>query len=233
MLTITASTSKVAFTAAPRGVLTLTYRVQDTDPFILTASTVIDWGDGSYTRADNQALPIGPLTEQHAYGPGTYVLRVNAVNLREPKADRALYQVQLNVTANNARADAPPVIFGPILPLTDGTPNALTWNFNIGRDGVVLSSSIRMLLLTAKGERVMDPNYGTDLKRLIFSLMGPDLESAIQNEITTAVSTYEPRVLFKSARVQRSINSVNVLCEFNSLLSNQPITLSLGFPAAA
>lgn len=231
MLTVTASVTGTALVASPTAVLGLTYTVADTDPYISNATVTVDWGDGRAETSITAALPIGPTTVQHGYAPGRYVLAVRASNYRSPRPDTAIFTQALVVTAATSATvvEAQPVVYGPILPRDDGFPSAEVWNHNVANDGVVLESSLRMLLLTRRGERIGDPNYGSNLGALIFSLNTADLPAVIRDEISRAVSAYEPRVELTSCNVVQQGRTVLVTTEFKSLLSRKNLVLNFGF----
>jgi phage baseplate assembly protein W len=233
MLTVAASVTGVELVAAPTAVLGLTYTVTDTDLYITQASVTVTWGDGQAEAAVVGALPLGPTTLGHGYLPGSYVLVVRAVNYRSPLADTASFTQVVTVTRATATAPATttPVVSGPILPRDEGFPGAAVWDHNVAHDGLVLESSLRMLLLTRRGERVCDPTYGTSLGALVFSPSTDDLPALVRDEITRAVAAHEPRVEFVNCSVSRSGRDVYVLAEFRSLLSQQPLVLNLGFAA--
>ena len=55
-------------------------------------------------------------------------------------------------------------------------------------------SNIKNLLLTAKGERVMQPNFGSRLRDLLFEQYTEDLTERIKQEIQEAMSTWLPYI---------------------------------------
>ena len=50
------------------------------------------------------------------------------------------------------------------------------------------------LLLTNKGERVFNPEFGTDLRRVLFESITEDIVPTIQNLVTTNVNIFVPEV---------------------------------------
>lgn len=118
----------------------------------------------------------------------------------------------------------------------------ISFPFRIGnRGGVVMSGvdsmsaphleeSIEQILLTFKGERVMEHHFGSDLDTDIFE---PD-ESATHNlikfQIKEALDKYEPRITVESISLSQIDNEVNAeitytVKEYNS---TQTYTTTLG-----
>jgi phage baseplate assembly protein W len=57
-----------------------------------------------------------------------------------------------------------------------------------------IKSNLINLLLTNKGERVLNPEFGSDLKRILFEQITPSTEDNIRNTINTAINIYIPEV---------------------------------------
>lgn len=57
------------------------------------------------------------------------------------------------------------------------------------------------LLLTMKGERYMQPEFGTNLPKYVFEQNTEDLQEDIINEITQAINTWLPYVIIKNIEV--------------------------------
>ncbi len=234
MLLISASLTATQLQAAPRASLGLTYSVTDTDTFITSVTSVVDWGDGTQDRSGTVANPYGPTSLVHAYQPGIYQVKVTASNFRSPLPDTVIYQQAVTVVpAARIQTNVTPITFGPILPRTNGYPSPAEWSFNTGRDGAILESSLLMLLLTRRGERVYDADYGTNLGQLVFSPSDEDVSARAREDIVRAVASYEPRVelVGVDARVDNTTRSLFLSAEFRSKLSGQPLVLSLSFAA--
>lgn len=198
-------------------------------PFQLVGAT-LDWNDGSQ--------PIiyppqpGPLiiNTAKALSFGTYAITVTAHNNRAPVNDVFKVTFPWLISQLSPQAPAARNIFGPVLPRDDGLPNDQTWNFDTGSDLQLLQSNLKMLLLTAKGERIMQPNYGTNLRRVLFELNVASIETIIQQEINQAIATYEPRVTIQNLTVQRNNDrSVNVAVSFLSRQNGRPFPVNLQF----
>lgn len=213
--------------------------VEETDtslPFKMVGAT-IDWNDGSQPEAypgpnAEQASPMALLGLRRNLGVGTYVITVTARNNRAPVPDTAKAILPVTITLSGRNAAPPRNIFGPVLPRDDGLPNKATWMFDTGSDLQLLQSNLRMLLLTSKGERIMQPSYGTNLRRILFELNVASIETIIQQEIAQAINLFEPRVTITSLQVERrntEPRSVNVLCQFLSRQNGQPFEINLQF----
>ena len=75
--------------------------------------------------------------------------------------------------------------------------------FNRGKSGLFpqtettleqAGSNIKNLLLTAKGERIMQPNFGSRLRELLFEQYTEDLTERIKQEIQEAMSIWLPYI---------------------------------------
>lgn len=69
------------------------------------------------------------------------------------------------------------------------------------RGGVAMSSedekirqSIRIILSTAKGERVMRPEFGCDIHEYIFAVANTSMLTSVESAVTEALILWEPRI---------------------------------------
>ena len=78
------------------------------------------------------------------------------------------------------------------------------WRFPVeigNRGGIDLSEgeqkiqeSIRIILGTAKGERVMRPEFGCDIHKFTFSVINTSTRTMIQSAVREALVLFEPRI---------------------------------------
>jgi phage baseplate assembly protein W len=54
--------------------------------------------------------------------------------------------------------------------------------------------SILLILETAKGERVMRPDFGAGLQSLVFSPVDAATAALVQHQVTDALTNFEPRI---------------------------------------
>lgn len=89
--------------------------------------------------------------------------------------------------------------------------------------------SIKNLILTDQGERLFQPNVGSDVRRSLFE----PLDRVILNEITEAISSTikynEPRAKLIDVLVtgNEDSNELNVTVLFSLINSNTPISLDV------
>lgn len=82
-----------------------------------------------------------------------------------------------------------------------------------------VKSNIKNLLLTKRGERVMQPQFGSGLQELLFEQNVDDLEGRIQTTIEDSISQWLPFVNIDEIDIEqtnelRDNNRVNVSIKF-------------------
>jgi|APSaa5957512535_1039671.scaffolds.fasta_scaffold03049_5 phage baseplate assembly protein W len=68
-------------------------------------------------------------------------------------------------------------------------------------------SNLKNLLLTVKGERVGQPEFGSDLFNILFEPFDDELSSKIDSSIRDAISAWLPHVLLKGIQIDADQNS--------------------------
>ena len=69
-----------------------------------------------------------------------------------------------------------------------------------------IKADLLQLLLTNPGERVMLPNFGTPLRKLVFEPNDAVLEQAAKVMISEAINAWEPRIQITRLDVSRRVN---------------------------
>ena len=98
---------------------------------------------------------------------------------------------------NNSTDDNRNRTVGLAFPLklgNDGRLSACTYEEHIRQ-------SLRALLLTARGRRVMRPDYGNRLGDYLFENYGETTATLIKSEISSTIRRFEPRVELLNTRV--------------------------------
>jgi phage baseplate assembly protein W len=84
-----------------------------------------------------------------------------------------------------------------------------------------VKSNIRNLLLTERGERVFQPNFGSNLKSLLFEQITPTSLENVENNIRESLSTWLPYVNVNNLVVvqdDRNPNQVLTSLEYSTTL---------------
>ena len=122
----------------------------------------------------------------------------------------------------------------------------LTLPFNRGSSGLFpqsettleqAGSNIKNLLLTAKGERVMQPDFGSRLRDLLFEQYTEDLSEKIKEEIQEAMSTWFPYIdIAKVDIIQDETNPNQTKVDLDFSLNYEPNrfdSITLNFDATS
>ena len=67
-------------------------------------------------------------------------------------------------------------------------------------------SDMLILLLTNPGERVMNPNFGTPLRKLLFEPNDPTTALAAKTMIINSIKMWEPRIAIQNINVSTTID---------------------------
>lgn len=107
--------------------------------------------------------------------------------------------------------------------------NLLTDDLAITRDEDAVKEAMRNLMLTDRGERLMQPNLGAGLKELLFENLTPATLELIKDRVKTTLELYEPRADIIDVIVAGSLdeNEVYVTVRFYINNREQPVTLDV------
>lgn len=97
-------------------------------------------------------------------------------------------------------------------PVADLMGRGLAFPFGVGADGRLewsegsdnVRESIRIILLTEPGERVMRRDFGAGLRRLLFEPNTPATRRLIKERIERALSRWEPRIRIEPVEVKET-----------------------------
>ena len=90
-------------------------------------------------------------------------------------------------------------------------------------------SNMRNLLITSKGERVMQPEFGSTLTDVLFN-QGEDVENQIDEAIREAVSNWLPYIIINEINMFQQGNQVDVSIDFSVTLEPDSFdTLTFNF----
>ena len=124
----------------------------------------------------------------------------------------------------------PDVIIGLSLPMdhTDGS------GFFPGTQNTLsqTTSNIQNLLLTAKGERVGQPEFGTDVTAILFEPITPDIGDRLEASITDGISQWLPYVTIQNIFVSTpddQPNSIFISIEFSVDIEDPDVVETITF----
>jgi phage baseplate assembly protein W len=105
--------------------------------------------------------------------------------------------------------------------------------FNQTYDNLLqLKSNVRNLLLTRKGERLAQPNFGTNLHYLLFEPNDDSLEGKIYQAIESSIKFWLPQLSINEINIEatddmKNENMVGVSIVFTANYNNQSFTVDI------
>tara|TARA_R110000868_G_scaffold72961_6_gene211965 strand:- start:17087 stop:17503 length:417 start_codon:yes stop_codon:yes gene_type:complete len=102
-------------------------------------------------------------------------------------------------------------------------------DLTVWKDEDSVKESMRNLILTDRGERLMQPNLGGNINAMLFENITPSTLMLIQNQVRTTIELYEPRAELIDVTATSNIddNTVKVNIAFYITNVQQPITLDV------
>jgi len=84
------------------------------------------------------------------------------------------------------------------------------------KDAAAVKQAVKNLILTNYYEKPFEPFYGGNIRALLFELADAEIEDDVQEQISRAIASYEPRALVRNILVnwQEERNSLLVTIEF-------------------
>tara|TARA_B100000941_G_C28490852_1_gene547858 strand:+ start:1269 stop:1637 length:369 start_codon:yes stop_codon:yes gene_type:complete len=105
--------------------------------------------------------------------------------------------------------------FGVSLPIRRSTNDGFE---TITRFKHLIKQNLKMILLTAPGERVMEPDFGVGLRNYLFQNYNQNTISEIDEKIKQQVNTYLPIIIIENISYRQSTtnpNKLNIALKFN------------------
>jgi phage baseplate assembly protein W len=99
----------------------------------------------------------------------------------------------------------------------------------VKEDAGLIEESIRQILLTTRGERVMNPDFGTNIMALVFEHDRQFIESELRDEVTRAIKRWEPRAVLNpsSVAVEFGTDDVILTVTFDTLQDEGQVSLKV------
>ena len=100
--------------------------------------------------------------------------------------------------------------------------NSLGYLFS--QEGIsTLKSDLIQLLLTNPSERVMLPNYGTGLRKLLFKPNDEYVRLEAENLIKKAITLWEPRIVVSQIEISNGYNDITRMQNESELNDNNHV----------
>jgi phage baseplate assembly protein W len=94
-----------------------------------------------------------------------------------------------------------------------------------------IKSNLINLLLTDKGERIMNPEFGADLRRSLFDNITPSSIDLLQAKIIDAINIFIPEIELVNVNIESDVdyNTLNVTIDYRLRISNTPDQVTVQF----
>jgi phage baseplate assembly protein W len=94
-----------------------------------------------------------------------------------------------------------------------------------------IKSNMINLILTNKGERIMNPEFGADVRKSLFEQITDDTTNSIRARIVNAVSTFIPEVTLTNIDITTipDNNTINILIEYRINISGTADQINVQF----
>jgi phage baseplate assembly protein W len=94
-----------------------------------------------------------------------------------------------------------------------------------------IKSNLINLLLTDKGERIMNPEFGTDLRRSLFENMTNLNSDVLRLKIIDSINIFIPEIVLGEVKIEPNFDSniLNVTINYRLAISNTPDQVTVQF----
>jgi phage baseplate assembly protein W len=113
---------------------------------------------------------------------------------------------------------------GILIPITNDNSNVLNQSY-LTIDQI--KANIKNLLLTEKGERIMLPTYGLNLKHKLFEVIQEGSQIDLQQEIRDTVNEWMPYVTIDNINITTKEHLIDIVILFSYLSQEEDLQISL------
>lgn len=102
-------------------------------------------------------------------------------------------------------------------------------DLTVNKDEDAVKESIKNLILTDRGERLMQPNIGGHINAMLFENITPGTLKLIEDRVRSTIELHEPRAELQDVVVSSNIDDNTVVVKIVFYIRNvqQPITLDV------
>jgi phage baseplate assembly protein W len=108
------------------------------------------------------------------------------------------------------------------------TIHPLRKDVNKNLDELAIVNSIKNIVSTNHYEKPFQPDFGSNVRRMLFESLDNITASALEREIEQSITNYEPRVKLLGVKVIPDFdnNGFNVEMQFYILNKSEPVTIT-------
>ena len=107
------------------------------------------------------------------------------------------------------------------------TPHPSSGDLVLKQDKEAVKRSVRNIMLTNNYERPFKPNFGANLRGLLFELADDMTKYEIRKQIMEALEMLEPRVRIQNIYLSSVRNSMHISLHYGVVGSKEPQTLEV------
>jgi phage baseplate assembly protein W len=94
-----------------------------------------------------------------------------------------------------------------------------------------VEQAVAIVLETTRRERVMRPDFGTELRGFVFDCNSPSTHRAIEDEVRGALAAWEPRIDVQSVSARAAAGRANVvMIEIDYVIRRSNASVNLVYP---
>jgi len=108
--------------------------------------------------------------------------------------------------------------------------NPVTGDFSTLKNEEAIKQSVRNIVLTARGEKLFQPYFGSNLMGMLFENYSPFMIDAIRDEIAVSLQNNEIRIKILNIEVEDDrydLNALSVTVEYQII--GQPVMKNFSF----
>lgn len=111
----------------------------------------------------------------------------------------------------------------------DLTINPISKDLAVKKDEEAVKESLKNLLLTDQGERLFQPNLGSDIRATLFENNTPMAIKLLEEKVRSVINNFEPRVNIIEIIIKSEYdeNRIQITIYFNVRNVNAPLSVTV------
>ena len=100
-------------------------------------------------------------------------------------------------------------------------------DINVLNGDLAIKNSVKNLISTVIGERIFQPNIGTNINRYLFEIVDVTIADRITLEIKEVLNNYEPRITLNQVNVIEEDDGVKIIVEIEYTINETGVQETL------